>query len=381
LTARLRGGDTLSAAPTRWESLTPSARVDLAGEVSALATGRAMIVATNGTARDTAAFEVRAATTTAPRAAQVATLEIQLPAGSNALQIGDRLSPRILAFDSANVKARVGTVNWSSSDPRIATVDAQTGEVTAIATGSARIIARANSRRAEAVVVVRSAAVHDVVISGPDQLQSGESAQLTATARDASNHQVADVSISWSSGNRAVLQIDPTTGRVRAGDAGQTVVTANAGSVTATKIIVVARRAEVARVDSTPKRDPSHEELMRASESAIRTAVEEYARALGARNIAQVRSLYHPITEEDRKNLDALNTLMSDRGLTLLRASVGAPRLESTRVIVDLTTRLKWKGFAAAGTEQNVVFVAAFELSGTEWRLVTCRIVGRPRLT
>ena len=72
---------------------------------------------------------------------------------------------------------------------------------------------------------------------------------------------------------------------------------------------------------------------------------------------------------------------MSDSGLTMVLDTVGTPRMDSRRVVVDLSTRLKWKAFAGAGTEQNVPFVATFELSGAEWRLVSCRIVGKPRLT
>jgi hypothetical protein len=48
---------------------------------------------------------------------------------------------------------------------------------------------------------------------------------------------------------------------------------------------------------------------------------------------------------------------------------------------VNLLTTLRWRNFAGANIERQIPFLAEFELSGSEWKLVSCRIVGSPRLS
>jgi serine/threonine-protein kinase len=387
LSADVRGGDPASLSPTRWQSPTPSVLVDsMSGRVAALAPGHALVIASSGNAIDTVAFDVMPPLARGPDAVSIATIEIQLPPAGESAEIGDRIPLRAVAFDSTHKATPSGAVTWSSSDPAIARVDLRTGLVTALGVGRVRITARGDSRRAEATLVVRASPVRDVVISGLDQLESGQSAQMQAAVRDTRSNLVPDAAVSWTSDNRSIVQIDAATGRVRAGESGQAVVTATVGSVAATKTIVVTKKTEEVVVEKPkdpppPPVTPTREELLRAGEARIRGAVENYARELGARNIERVRSVYLPVSEQDTRNLERLAALMKTNGLTVLRAVVGTPRLESGRAVVDLATTIKWKNFAGAQSEREVPFLAVFEWSGTEWRLVTCRIVGSPRLT
>jgi hypothetical protein len=113
----------------------------------------------------------------------------------------------------------------------------------------------------------------------------------------------------------------------------------------------------------------------------MKAAVDDFVAALRARNVDRVRALYNPATEDDRRNLDRLTELMKTAGLTVVRTTTGTPRLESGQAIVEVSTRLRWRNFVGANTERDVPFRAVFQLNGTEWRLVGCRIVGTPRLT
>ena len=382
LTADVRGGANTSSAATRWQSGTPSAVVDsFTGQVSAVSAGRAVVIARNGSAADTVAFEVTPAPARSPDAPRIASIEIQPPPAGELVQVGDKVSLRAQAFDSTRRPLRAATLTWSSSDPSIAQVDSRTGEVTAVSAGTVRITARGESRTAETTLEIRAAAVRDIIIAGVDQLESGQSQEFVATVRDTRNNLVTNAPITWSSNNPAVVQIDASTGRMRAGEAGRAVVTATVGSVTANKTITVTKKPEVVAEKAKEPSGPTPEELLRSGEAGIKAAVDDYARALGARNIDRVRSLYSPATEADRRNLDRLAELMKSSSLSVVRASVGTPRLESGQAIVDLATTLKWRAFAGANTERAVPFRAVFQLNGTEWRMVSCRIVGSPPLS
>jgi uncharacterized protein YjdB len=380
LTADVRGASTSSAA-TRWQSGTPAAVVDsLTGQVSAVSAGHAVVVARNGTAADTVQFDVATAPPRNPDAPRIASIEIQPPPTGESVQVGDKVSLRAQAFDSTRRPVRAASLSWSSSDPSVAQVDSRTGEVTAVSAGTARITARGESRTAETTLEVRAPGVRDIIIAGVDQMESGQSQQFVATVRDTRNNPVSDAPIAWSSNNPSVVQID-ATGRIHAGEAGRAVVTATVGSVTANKTITVTKKPEVAVEKAKEPSGPTPEELLRSGEAGIKAAVDDYARALGARNIDRVRSLYSPSSEADRRNLDRLAELMKSSNLSVARASVGTPRLESGQVIVDLATTLKWRAFAGANKESAVPFRAVFQLTGTEWRMVSCRIVGSPPLS
>jgi uncharacterized protein YjdB len=362
LTADVRGASTSSAA-TRWQSGTPAAVVDsLTGQVSAVSAGHAVVVARNGTAADTVQFDVATAPPRNPDAPRIASIEIQPPPTGESVQVGDKVSLRAQAFDSTRRPVRAASLSWSSSDPSVAQVDSRTGEVTAVSAGTARITARGESRTAETTLEVRAPGVRDIIIAGVDQMESGQSQQFVATVRDTRNNPVSDAPIAWSSNNPSVVQID-ATGRIHAGEAGRAVVTATVGSVTANKTITVTKKPEVAVEKAKEPSGPTPEELLRSGEAGIKAAVDDYARALGARNIDRVRSLYSPSSEADRRNLDRLAELMKSSNLSVARSSVGTPRLESGQVIVDLATTLKWRAFAGANKESAVPFRAVFQLT------------------
>lgn len=127
------------------------------------------------------------------------------------------------------------SIEWSSSDPSVATVDA--GQVVALSVGKTTVTARAASFTASCEVTVEGIAVTSVVLDMTScRLSPGETATLTATVVP---DNADDRTISWSSSDEAVVVVD-AAGTVTAVAEGTAVVTASAGDVQATCEVVVA---------------------------------------------------------------------------------------------------------------------------------------------
>lgn len=122
------------------------------------------------------------------------------------------------------------SVQWNCDNPSIATVD-QNGKVTAINDGRAKITASAGGFTASCTVICVSIPVAAVVLNKTSlSLAKGSSETLTATVspRDAT-----DNTVKWSSDNPSVATVDQN-GQVTAVNAGNAVITASAGDVSAT---------------------------------------------------------------------------------------------------------------------------------------------------
>jgi hypothetical protein len=125
--------------------------------------------------------------------------------GFTALGDTARLSARVL--DRAGVQISGSPVSWNSSDRSIATVD-HTGLVRAVASGSATLSASAASASAEVrVTVVQRVADLSVTVPRP-LLGVGDTTRAAARARDANEHDVAGLSLSWSSADPEIASVD-----------------------------------------------------------------------------------------------------------------------------------------------------------------------------
>ena len=130
------------------------------------------------------------------------------------------------------------TVNWGSSSPEVATVDA-TGLATAVGNGSATITASAGTASGSAAVTVAQEA-SEVVVSPPaDTVPVGDTVRLEAEVRDANGHALTgDASLTWSSSDPSVATVDGS-GLVSGVALGTATITAASASLQGTAQITV----------------------------------------------------------------------------------------------------------------------------------------------
>lgn len=130
-----------------------------------------------------------------------------------------------------------GDVTWATSDESVATVD-ETGTVTAQANGNADITATSGDVTGSAsVTVAQQAASIAVTPANPVTTVDG-TVQLAATGKDANDFDVADVSVTWASGDESVATVDDT-GLVTGVAEGQADITATSGEVSGSVTLTV----------------------------------------------------------------------------------------------------------------------------------------------
>ena len=228
LTAEVRdqNGQVMSGAAVTWSSSAPSvASVDAAGVVVARADGSATVTATAGSASGSAAVSVEQA----PADVRITPDSVTLTAIDDTIQLTAEVRDR-------NGQVMSGAaVTWSSSDPSVASVDAD-GVVKTWANGSATITARAGDASGSAAVSVAQAPAMVVISFAGEtvtsiQLVVGSSIRLMAIVVDRNGIFVAGaVPVTWSSSDTSVVSVHPL-GLVMGVGLGSATVTASSDLV------------------------------------------------------------------------------------------------------------------------------------------------------
>jgi uncharacterized protein YjdB len=218
LAATVKPDDAANKNVTWSSSNTAVATVDEQGEVTAVTAGETTITVTTEDGGKTATCAV----TVTNAAVSVESVTIDTLALT--------LYPTetyTLAATVAPANATNQSVTWSSNNIAVATVDEQTGEVTAVAVGNARITVTTEDggKTADCAVTVTEppVRVESVTLDTLSlSLHAGDTYTLTATVlpEDAANQNVA-----WSSNNTAVATVDEQTGEVTAVAAGEATIT------------------------------------------------------------------------------------------------------------------------------------------------------------
>lgn len=182
------------------------------GHVTGIAAGEAVITVTAD--KSTATCKVTVKPT------EVESITLDKPEAS--MLIGDKLklNATVLPADADNA-----TVTWESLNKEVAVVD-DSGNVEALAAGSATIVARAgNVTPAQCKITVEAPVVNVESVKITEYVESlveGETFQFEAEVLPAD---ASDKSVKWSSGNSEVLTIDEKTGLATAVEAGTVEVT------------------------------------------------------------------------------------------------------------------------------------------------------------
>ena len=236
-TPRDSRGNALAGRGVSWTSGAPTvATVNAQGAVTATGSGAAVIFATVEGRTGSATINVRqipvTSVTVAPSVSSVAVgANVQLTATvrSGATILTDRI------------------VGWSSSNDAVAVVSS-TGRVTALKAGSATITATSEGISGTAFVAVGVSSI--AVTPNPTSVGVGQTRQLTATARDASNATIPGVPFTWSSNVPATATVD-ANGLVTGRAAGTVAISAAFGAASGASVVTVSAAA-VATVEVTP---------------------------------------------------------------------------------------------------------------------------------
>ena len=212
--------------PVNWRSLTPSVvDVNSTGLVTAIATGNAALVASSGSAADTAAFVVRQL----DEALQISPDLIQIIEGDE-LQLETRVAKSLGGTLSA-------ALEWQSSDEQVADVDS-TGRLVALAEGDATLTVRMGNYTAFAAATVVKSTVSSIVLSPTSvTLNVGEKETFRATVRDA-NGRTLSRTVAWTSSDTSIATIT-SSGQVTTRRPGFSVISASTSGKTSSATLTV----------------------------------------------------------------------------------------------------------------------------------------------
>jgi len=224
LTATVRDstGAVLADRAVNWSSSAAAvATVSSTGLVAGVAAGSATISALVDGLSSTVAVTV-----TTPPPAPVASVSVSLV--DPTLNIGQTTQATATLVDAAGNVLTGRTIIWSSASPEVATVSAS-GLVTAVAAGSASIVATSEGNTSAATVTVAApppAPVATVSLAAAStSLLIGQTTQLTVTLKDASGNVLTGRTIGLTSSNTSLATVSPT-GVVTAVGVGTPTITA-----------------------------------------------------------------------------------------------------------------------------------------------------------
>ena len=232
LTATVAPETTTDKTVTWTSSATEVATVSDDGTVTAVKYGRATITATCGEASATCEVTVN----------PIALTGLTVTAEDEKTELLDGETVQLTATYAPENATQPVTISWSSSDEEVATVDPETGLVTAHAkVGTATITATANNEAGEEVtgtieITVVATPASSVTLDKTElTIEVDETEQLTATV---SPESTTDKEIVWSSSNPEVAEVD-SKGLVKALKVGTATITATCGEASATCEITV----------------------------------------------------------------------------------------------------------------------------------------------
>jgi len=169
----------------------------------------------------------------------VAAVSVVLPSPSIAAGLTEQAVATPMDDNGAPLADR--SITWQSSNPAIASVN-NAGLISAATLGTTIISATSEGVRGEgslSVIAPPPVPVASVTVSpATATVQIGQTQQLTATLRDASNNVLTGRSVAWTSSNTAVATTS-ASGLVSAHAAGSATITATSGSASGTASITV----------------------------------------------------------------------------------------------------------------------------------------------
>ncbi len=220
---------TTQAIGVTWSSSNPTvANISATGLVTANSAGTAVISARAGNVTGSSVLTV---TPTGLKSLQVTPNPVELSPG-----LTQQLTATGIFEDNTNQNV-TAQATWSSSAPNVASVNASTGLVRALAAGEATVTATLGNLTATTNVKVKPTLVNITLTPANLTLPVGLTQTIRATGVFSDNT-TEEITVSWASGNAAIATVS-NTGLVSAVNAGTTTVTATSGNVSATASVRV----------------------------------------------------------------------------------------------------------------------------------------------
>jgi uncharacterized protein YjdB len=223
-------GNVLTGRVVSWQSSNPAlATVTSSGLITGVAIGQVTISAIS----DGKIGATAVAVTQKPVASVAIT-----PANGSAM-IGQSAQLKADALDASGTAIGGKTFAWQSSNPSIATVSAS-GLVSTLAAGTTTISASTDGVSGSTGFTVTTVPVASVTVEPSSvQLSVGGTAQLSASAKDATGAALTQRVTQWASANPAVASLS-STGLLTAVGPGNTTVTATVDGVSGSAAVAVA---------------------------------------------------------------------------------------------------------------------------------------------
>lgn len=195
---RDRNGDEVPNRPATWTAQSEQiATVDANGRVTGRSPGSTMITASVDGKSGSATIEV----------SEVPVASVAISPSTATIPIGQTRQFTATPRSASGAPLPGRTITWSSSDETVVAVS-ESGLAAAVGVGSARVVASAGGRNAEALVVVPPPPVATLEVTpSTASLNVGETRQFTASASSADGEPLPDRPISWSSSNSAVVVV------------------------------------------------------------------------------------------------------------------------------------------------------------------------------
>jgi trimeric autotransporter adhesin len=220
-------GTVLAGRAAAWSSGAPSVvTISSTGVVTAVGAGSAIVFATIEGRTASATVNVRLITVTS----------VTVAPPSNSIAVGGavQLVPTVLSGTTVLTNRVVG---WTSSSDAVAVVSS-TGRVTGLKAGVVTITATSEGVSGTATIIVGITSV--VITPSPTSVAVGQTRQLTAVARDASNTAVPGVTFVWASSNTATATVT-ASGLVTGQAAGTVNISASIGAVSGSAPVTVTK--------------------------------------------------------------------------------------------------------------------------------------------
>ena len=165
---------------------------------------------------------------------------------------------------------RVVSTSFKSSDARVASVDAATGQVTALNPGRVTITAAGEGKSGTETFVVAPKPANNVttiriVLTAPPPIRVGESAPFRVAMTPAST---STDGMTWSSSNDAVARVDARTGEVTGVSRGTSTITARLGKIEQRDDVEILA-AEVASIQAPASHSLKESETVRLTATPL----------------------------------------------------------------------------------------------------------------